>query len=131
MSSLFRRFGRLVRASFLSNDLPTPDASDAFDTSSQNYADWQPKSGQPDASGPRNAPPPKPPPPAGPEAGYYAALELPANASFEEIKRAYKTLMKKYHPDRFHNEPQKKQFAEAVTQKLNEAYAYFEKKHGK
>jgi DnaJ-class molecular chaperone len=68
------------------------------------------------------------PPPAGPEAGYYAALELPAGASFEDIKRAYKTLMKKYHPDRFHNEPQKKQFAEAVTQKLNEAYAYFEKK---
>jgi DnaJ-domain-containing protein 1 len=127
MSSLFRRFGRLVRASFLSNDLPTPDASDAFDTSSQNYAEPQPKSGQPGSSGPRNAPPP----PAGPEAGYYAALELPAGASFEDIKRAYKTLMKKYHPDRFHNEPQKKQFAEAVTQKLNEAYAYFEKKHGK
>jgi DnaJ-domain-containing protein 1 len=123
MSSLFRRFGRLVRASFLSSDLPTPQAPDAFDTSSQNYADPQPK------SGPYNPPPATPPP--GPEAAYYAALELPANASFEEIKRAYKTLMKKYHPDRFHNEPQKKQFAEAVTQKLNEAYAYFEKKHGK
>ncbi len=127
MSSLFRRLGRLVRASLLSSDLPTPQGPDAFDTSSQNYADWQPKTGQPNASGPRNPPPPPP----SPEAGYYAALELPAGASFEEIKRAYKTLMKKYHPDRFHNEPQKKQFAEAVTQKLNEAYAYFEKKHGK
>ncbi len=125
MSSLFRRFGRLVRASLLSSDLPTPQGPDAFDTSSQNYADWQPR------SGPTNPPPATPPPPAGPEAGYYAALELPANASFEEIKRAYKTMMKKYHPDRFHNEPQKKQFAEAVTQKLNEAYAYFEKKHGR
>jgi DnaJ-domain-containing protein 1 len=122
MSSLFRRFGRLVRASLLSSDLPTPDVSDAFDTSSQNYADPQPK------SGPYNPPPPPTP---SPEAAYYAALELPANASFEEIKRAYKMLMKKYHPDRFHNEPQKKQYAEAVTQKLNEAYAYFEKKHGK
>jgi DnaJ-domain-containing protein 1 len=125
MSSLFRRLGRLVRASLLSSDLPTPQRPDAFDTSSQNYADWQPR------SGPTNPPPATPPPPPGPEAGYYAALELPAGASFEEIKRAYKTLMKKYHPDRFHNEPQKKQFAEAVTQKLNEAYAYFEKKHGK
>ncbi len=122
MSSLFRRLGRLVRASLLSSDLPTPDVSDAFDTSSQNYADPQPK------SGPYNPPPPPTP---SPEAAYYAALELPANASFEEIKRAYKMLMKKYHPDRFHNEPQKKQYAEAVTQKLNEAYAYFEKKHGK
>jgi DnaJ-domain-containing protein 1 len=122
MSSLFRRLGRLVRASLLSSDLPTPQVPDAFDTSSQNYADPQPK------SGPYNPPPPPTP---SPEAAYYAALELPANASFEEIKRAYKMLMKKYHPDRFHNEPQKKQYAEAVTQKLNEAYAYFEKKHGK
>lgn len=125
MSSLFRRLGRLVRASLLSSDLPTPGEPEAFDTSSQNYADWQPK------NQPHNPPPATPPPPPGPEAAYYAALELPANASFEEIKRAYKTLMKKYHPDRFHNEPQKKQFAEAVTQKLNEAYAYFEKKYGK
>ncbi len=116
MSALFRRLGRLVRSSFLSSDSPT--------TSSENYTDWHPPSGH--SSGTAG-----PPPPVSAEAAYYAALELPEKAPFEEIKKAYKSLMKKYHPDRFHNEPEKKKYAEAVTQKINEAYAYFEKKYGK
>ena len=62
------------------------------------------------------------------EAAYYEALEVPASASFAEIKIAYKKMVKKYHPDRFHNDPQKKQYAETVTRQLNEAYQYFENK---
>jgi DnaJ-domain-containing protein 1 len=62
------------------------------------------------------------------EKAYYQALEVPPGASFDEIKAAYKKLVKKYHPDLFHNNPEKRRYAEIVTGKLNEAYAYFEKK---
>lgn len=62
---------------------------------------------------------------------YYKWLELPYGSSFEEIKKAYKNLMKKYHPDNFHNNETKRQTAEKLSQKLNEAYQYFEKKYNK
>lgn len=65
------------------------------------------------------------------EAEYLANLELKQGATFEEIKSAYKTLVKKYHPDKFAGESEKQKFAEMVTRQLNEAFAYFEKKHGK
>jgi DnaJ-domain-containing protein 1 len=61
----------------------------------------------------------------------YAALELPYGASFEEIKAAYKRLIKQYHPDRFPNDPDKHKAAVELSQKLNVAYSYFEKKFGK
>ncbi len=64
------------------------------------------------------------------EAGYYAALELKPGAAFPEIKAAYKRLVKVYHPDKYHNDEKKRKYAEQVTQKLNEAYRYFEDKFG-
>lgn len=64
------------------------------------------------------------------ESKYYQTLELKPGASFEEIKKAYKKAMKKYHPDRFQDED-KRQYAEDLSRKINEAYAYFKKKHGK
>ena len=39
---------------------------------------------------------------------YYEILEIPINASLAEIKTAYFGLAKKYHPDRFHNETDRK-----------------------
>jgi DnaJ-domain-containing protein 1 len=65
------------------------------------------------------------------EKQYYAALELSYGASFEEIKVAYKRLIKQYHPDRFPNDPDKHKAAIELSQKLNIAYGYFEKKFGK
>jgi DnaJ-domain-containing protein 1 len=65
------------------------------------------------------------------ERQYYTALELPYGASFEEIKAAYKKLIKQYHPDRFHNDVEKHKVAVEISQKLNIAYSYFEKKFGK
>jgi DnaJ-domain-containing protein 1 len=61
---------------------------------------------------------------------YYQALEVAPGASFDEIKASYKKLVKKYHPDLFHNNPEKRRYAEIVTQKINEAYTYFEQKSG-
>lgn len=65
------------------------------------------------------------------ELEYLSNLELKEGAGFEEVKLAYKRLIRIYHPDKFHNDEAKRKLAEEVTSKLNEAYAYFEKKHGK
>lgn len=66
-----------------------------------------------------------------PEQKYYDALEIQKGASFEEIKLAYKRVMKKYHPDRFTSEPTKQKVAVELCQRINEAYEYFKMKFGK
>jgi DnaJ-domain-containing protein 1 len=65
------------------------------------------------------------------EKEYYAILELPYGSSFEQIKLAYKRLIKEYHPDKFQNDKQKHDVALEVAKRLNMAYNYFEKKFGK
>lgn len=63
------------------------------------------------------------------ESEYYAILEVGYGANFDEIKKSYKKLLKKYHPDLFHNKPEKFKKAQKLTEKINEAYSYFEKKY--
>ena len=49
----------------------------------------------------RPAAPPQPaPPPAGFAPGWTRVLELPADASLDEIREAYRRLMSQYHPDK-------------------------------
>ena len=62
------------------------------------------------------------------ELEYLSNLELKEGASFEQIKGSYKSLIRKYHPDKFHGNEQQRKVAEQVTSRLNEAFAYFEKK---
>lgn len=62
------------------------------------------------------------------ERQYRANLEVDAEAGLKDIRRAYKTLIRKYHPDLFHTEPEKRKVALEITTQLNEAMAYFEKK---
>lgn len=52
---------------------------------------------------------------------YYEILEVDKNASKEVIEKAYKTLVKKYHPDLQQGET-KKQYEEKMKQ-INNAYA--------
>lgn len=65
------------------------------------------------------------------ERQYYADLELPYGASFDEIKKAYRRLVKQFHPDKYANDRQRYETAVRLTSKLNEAYAYFENKYQK
>jgi len=64
-----------------------------------------------------------------PDAEYYAILEIPDGSDFETIKNAYRRLLKKYHPDLYHNDSKKYRTAEKLIEKINEAYSYFEEKH--
>lgn len=52
---------------------------------------------------------------------YYGILEVNEKASPEIIEKAYKTLVKKYHPDL--QEGENKQQAEEMIKKINEAYS--------
>ncbi len=49
-------------------------------------------------------------------------LEVLPAASLEEVRRSYKKLLRKYHPDRHADNPQKQQMATRITQKLNVSY---------
>ncbi len=49
---------------------------------------------------------------------YYEILGVPRDASPEEIKRAYRRLVRKYHPDANKNDPE----AEKKFKEINEAY---------
>lgn len=51
----------------------------------------------------------------------YEVLGISQGASEEEIKRAYKQLVKKYHPDKYQNNPLA-DLAEEKLQEINEAY---------
>lgn len=49
----------------------------------------------------------------------YQVLDVSPTASSEEIRAAYRKLMKIYHPDRFANDPQKLKAATEIGTKLN------------
>jgi ferredoxin len=49
--------------------------------------------------------------------GYYAVLGVSENASYHEIKRAYRRLARKYHPDRNNSS-----FAEDMIKNINRAF---------
>ncbi|MBD2292589.1 dynamin family protein [Anabaena sphaerica FACHB-251] len=52
----------------------------------------------------------------------YQILGLQPNASFAEVKQAYKTLVKKWHPDLFMNQPQMQKQVQEKMRLVNEAY---------
>ena len=53
---------------------------------------------------------------------YYEVLEIKPGASKNEIKQAYKHLVKKWHPDLFFNQPGMQLQAQEKFKKINEAY---------
>ena len=122
--SLLSRLGRVLKAEMgrrlphvntpyvdTPYEAPYGDASEDADRAGNASANTQSNSGsgassQPDAR----------------IAGYYLALELPFGADITAVKQAHRRLMKRYHPDRFHSEPDKAETANELTRRLNEAY---------
>ena len=57
---------------------------------------------------------------------YYAMLEIPHGSDLETARKAWKRLLRKYHPD-FHSQDHEKQaLAGEITQRLNEAFRAIE-----
>ncbi|MBI3585341.1 MAG: RDD family protein [Nitrospinae bacterium] len=57
-----------------------------------------------------------------PHKHYYEILGLKIGASLDEVKEAYKDLVKVWHPDRFTNEPKLQLKAQEKLKEINEAY---------
>jgi DnaJ-domain-containing protein 1 len=58
----------------------------------------------------------------------YATLEVPMGSSFETVRRSYRNLMRKYHPDRHTSSPEKQRAANEIAQGLTEAYKLLQKR---
>jgi len=61
----------------------------------------------------------------------YKVLEIEATASDAEVKRAYRTMVKKFHPDRVsHLGPEHQKGAEEKFRQVQEAYEFIQNKRG-
>ncbi|HEY1584849.1 MAG TPA: J domain-containing protein [Polyangia bacterium] len=86
------------------------------------------------ARAPKSPPPPRReekrrvPPPSASSIGdkrlreLYAQLEVPYGASFEDVKKSFRRLMRKYHPDLHAGNPAKQKTATQLTMSLTQAY---------
>jgi hypothetical protein len=61
-------------------------------------------------------------------AEHYANLEVPYGSDLETVRRAWKKLLQKYHPDLYPGEPEKQELANKLVQGLNHAYKELEKR---
>jgi DnaJ-domain-containing protein 1 len=83
---------------------------------------------RPSTPPPRSAPPPRRTA-AGDDAirKAYAALEVSPGSDFETVRRSYRRLMRKYHPDLHGGSPDKQRAATDLTQRLTDAYKTLER----
>lgn len=53
---------------------------------------------------------------------YYANLEVEMGDDAATVKRSYRRLMRKYHPDRHSGDPERERLATEISQELTRAY---------
>lgn len=53
---------------------------------------------------------------------WYRTLELEPGATKDDVRKAYRRLLRIYHPDRHANDPEKYKAATEVTRRITEAY---------
>lgn len=53
---------------------------------------------------------------------WHRTLEVPVGADFDTIRKSYRRLMAKYHPDKYASDPEKYAAATEVTRKIAGAY---------
>lgn len=52
----------------------------------------------------------------------YARLELPFGSDLDTVRRSYRRLMRRYHPDRHVADPERERVATEIAQKLTVSY---------
>jgi hypothetical protein len=52
----------------------------------------------------------------------FANLEVPFGADIETVRKSYKALVLRYHPDKFAGDPEKQRVALEITKKINESF---------
>jgi hypothetical protein len=60
----------------------------------------------------------------------YANLEVPFGSDIETVRSSYKSLMLKYHPDKYAANPEKQKVALEITKKINESFERIRARHG-
>ena len=77
---------------------------------------------------PKPGPAPRPASPDQELRRAYAALEVPVGADFATVRKAYRNLMRKYHPDHHAGSPEKQKAATELAQNLTAAFALIEQR---
>lgn len=53
---------------------------------------------------------------------WHRTLEVPVGADFDTVRKSYRRLVAKYHPDKYNSDPEKYAVATEVTRKITGAY---------
>ena len=60
----------------------------------------------------------------------YAILEVPFGAGIETVRKSYKSLMLRYHPDKHAGDPEELRIALEITKKINESFERIRSRQG-
>ena len=63
--------------------------------------------------------------------GWYRTLEVPVGADFAIVRKSYRQLLGKYHPDKYAGDPDKYAAATEVARKITVAYNGIKRLNGK
>jgi DnaJ-domain-containing protein 1 len=80
------------------------------------------KAGRSEGSAFNESPPPASAPSSSALSDCYRTLEIPESANLDQIREAYKNLVKVWHPDRFQHDPKLREKAEQKLKEINTAY---------
>jgi len=61
------------------------------------------------------------------QADWFEALEMEKTEDWKAIKKQYRKMIMKYHPDKFMSDEKKKATAQKISSKINVAYSELEK----
>jgi DnaJ-domain-containing protein 1 len=114
MDRLFDLLAGLLRGGGKSDPAGNPLLQEAERELEEYLRSGGPHPGRPQAGGRDSVPEPL--------RGDFANLGLKPGASLEEVRRAHRRLLARYHPDRYARNPQQQDLATQISQRLNASF---------